>query len=125
MMKFKASMCNSKSVIESVIRMDGLKRGLHAAAIYVKGRLRQYPSQPGNVEYRRTGNLRNRWTQKGSNGGLTQTLGNNAHYADRVQGKQDNPYFRRVWGAHSIQAVASRSAPRVGRIVNNEIKRSI
>jgi hypothetical protein len=125
-MKFDADMGKTKELVVALTRMDGLKRGLSAAALYLKGELGEYPVQPPNVSYRRTGNLRNRWTNKASNGGLTQTIGNNAYYADDVQGSQrGNPYFKRVWGNHSIKAVSARTRSRVVDIVNNEIRRSL
>ena len=109
----------------ALARSDGLKRGLMSGGLYLKGKLGEYPTQPSYVDYARTGNLRNRWTNKASNGGLTMTIGNNAHYADDVQGRQTNPYFKRVWGNHSIRSVSKREQRRVGEIVANEIKRSL
>jgi hypothetical protein len=112
-----------RSLIQQLVKNDSVKRGLLAGAVYLKGKLGEYPQQPAGVAYVRTGNLRNRWTHKIENGGLTARIGNSAHYADDVQGKQTNPYFKRVWGGHSIRAVTNRERARVGDIVANEIRR--
>jgi len=111
---------------KSLMRMDGAKRGLSVAALYLKGQLQEYPVQPVGVSYVRTGNLKNRWTNKPSKSGFTQTIGNNALYADDVQGEQKgNPYFRRVWGSHSVRSVVGRERNRVVEIIQNEVNRSI
>ena len=118
-------MASTEDLITAILRYDGVKRGLLTAGLYLKGKLGEYPAQPNYVNYKRTGNLRNRWTTKTENGGLTVRIGNNAHYADEVQGKQKNPYFSQVWRNHSIKAVTSRERRRVGDIVANEMRRVI
>lgn len=125
MIHFDVDMGQTVDLSVALLRRDGLIRGLSVAGLYLKSRLGEYPTQPSGVRYVRTGNLRNRWTNKASNGGLTQTIGNNADYAEEVQSIQRNPYFRQVWGNHSIRAVANRESSRVGQIVANEIRRSI
>jgi hypothetical protein len=116
---------STKDLITAILRHDGVKRGLKSAGLYLKGKLGEYPAQPNYVSYKRTGNLRNRWSTKSENGGLTVRIGNNASYADDVQGRQKNPYFKQVWGSHSIKSVTNRERARVGQIVANEMRRVI
>jgi len=119
-------MGKSVSIAQALVKLKGLKRGLAVAIVYAKGKLQEYPHQPSSSRYKRTNRLRTGWASKASHGGLTQTLGNNTEYLDDVQGSQrGNPYFKRVWGKHSIRSVSNRERRRIGEIVANEIKRSI
>lgn len=119
-------MGKTKNMVVSLLRLDGAKRGLRTAGLYVHGVAREYAEQPASVEYKRTGNLRDRWTSTPSRDGLSVTAGNNATYADDVQGRQaGNPYFRRIWRDHSIKAVVRKTRKRATDIVQNEVRRSI
>ena len=126
-MKFKigVDMGDTPDKIVALLRLDGAKRGVRVAGVYLRGVLGEYPAQPPGVDYARTGNLRNRWTSRPLYGGLRVKVGNNAPYADDVQGSQNNPYFRRVWRDHSIRAVVRRERQKVVGIVQNEVRRSI
>ena len=121
-----ADTVRAQTLVETLIRMDGVRRGVHVARIYLKGVMSVYAPQPPDVDYKRTGNLGRRWTDKPNNGGMQGIIGNNADYADEVQGSQSgNPYFKRVWGNHSIGAVARRETGRVVEIIQNEVRRSL
>ena len=124
-LKIKVDLGTTDDMIKALLRLDGAKRGLRAAGLYLQGKLGEYPPQPANVRYMRTGDLRRGWTSKPENGGLTVRVGNNVPYADDVQGRQSNPYFARVWRAHSIRSVVQRETNRVTEIIFNEIRRSI
>ena len=122
----QADIVAAQTLVEALIRMDGVRRGVRVARVYLKGVMSEYAPQPPDVDYRRTGNLGRRWTDKPNNGGMQGIIGNNADYADDVQGDQNgNPYFKRVWGNHSIGAVARRETPRVVDIIQNEVRRSL
>lgn len=122
-----ADIVRAQTLVETLIRMDGLRRGVSVGGIYLRGVMSVYAPQPADVEYKRTGNLGRRWTSNvvGLNG-LSARIGNNAYYADDVQGSQSgSPYFKRVWGEHSIGAVKRRETLRVVDIIQNEIHRSL
>lgn len=125
--RITADTVRAQTLVETLIRMDGVRRGVQVAGLYVRGQVSVYAPQPAGVDYVRTGNLGRRWTSKETGlNGLTARVGNNAYYADDVQGSQSgSPYFKRVWGNHSIGAVARRETPRVVDIIQNEIRRSL
>jgi len=113
----------------ALIKMDGLKRGMNIGGQILKGHLMEYAPQPSYVTYKRremSGGLMSRWTYKQSQDGLTITIGNNADHADDVQGSQSgNPYFKAVWGQHSIASNVRRYGGKVTQIISNEVVRSI
>jgi len=128
LLKVNADLQKPKTLVQTLARMDGLKRGINAYGLYFKGQAMEYAPQPADVDYIRkgmAGGLKSKWTSKTSANGMAVTIGNNQSYADEVQGSQPGKYFKRVWGKHSIKAIAKRTRPKGKSIIMTEIKRSL
>ena len=128
MIKVDANLNKPINMMQALARLDGLKRGLHAAGVVLQGEMMEYPPQPSGVSYKRkgmSGGLKSKWSTKTRKRGLEVVVGNNAPYANQVQGVQTIPYFRKVWGKHSVSVVGKRMEPRLTSIVTNEINRSL
>lgn len=68
--------------------------------------------------------LGRRWARETRRGGLEQVIGNNARYAEYVQGDEQSEYMRRV-GWRKMSDIAKREEGNVNRIVNQYVKRNL
>lgn len=128
LLKVSGDLQRPKTLVQTLARMDGMKRGMMVGGKYAQGQLMEYPVQPAGVEYVRrgmAGGLKSKWTTKASDGGFTVTTGNNAEHVIPVQWKQVQRYFKRVWANHSVKAVIKRITPKIRSIVSTEIRRSL
>lgn len=66
--------------------------------------------------------LGRRWTTEERRGGLEQVVGNNASYAEYVQGDKQSKYMKAV-GWERVDAIADREARTLQRIVDYEVRR--
>lgn len=113
-----------KALAESLDVVPAFKDGLHAAGLYLKGRIAEYPAAssantpkpyPGRWYQRGYGTrwttkggvlrgrktsetLSKRWTTVKSNGGMIITIGNNAKYARYVHSAQYQARFHKSRG---------------------------
>jgi hypothetical protein len=139
------------ALLDRLGRGDGLKRGLQVAALYLKGRMSQYPAQRPqpfqwvsekqrryvmaairsgeiSVPYARGGGrsetLGKRWATEERDGGLTQIIGNNASYSPFVQGAGTQAlYHRGNW--QTTEQVARRESNAVRNMIVSEIEKDI
>jgi hypothetical protein len=126
-----------RRLMERLASGEPLKAGLRAMAVYLKGRLDNYPppksvsrasvyGQPFqsirqqkwffaalregliDVPYQRTGGLAKRWGI--ADNGLTQTIGNDAPQAPFVLGTNQSPFFEAVGWKRVDEIVDAESA---------------
>lgn len=90
--------------------MHGARRGMAAGGALILSKLATYPPQRPNSRYRRTGNLGRRWTMRQR--GLTVTIGNNAEYAEEVQGEKQK-HFHRETGWQTPEDVVNANGPAI------------
>lgn len=136
-----------------MLRGNGLRRGLRAAALYLRGKFATYPPvsrrpvaqfwgdkqrrgffaalNAGDIEvpYRRgtspnSERLAARWAVTGSVGGLRQTIGNSASYVNLVQG-DDQSVYHRITGWKTVEDIVRDERAEVGRIVDREVARDL
>jgi len=112
-------------MLDKAKKMQGVKTGIKAASVHLVTKLREYPPQPSGVSYKRTGDLKRFWTHKISNNGFMSQIGNKVPYVTSVQIKPTLKYFKRVWGKHSVDYIATKQYNRVLDIVRNEIRKAI
>jgi len=91
---------------------------------YVMAALKRgdWPYQRGVSDGSET--LGRRWTTAARNGGLVQVVGNNASYADRVQGDNQSLYHKAV-GWKRVDEIGRKLAPDVRRIVSDHVRRAV
>lgn len=139
------------ALFERMRNADGLKRGLSAAAVYLRGKLAQYPSarpqafqwvsekqrrfvmaaiRSGDIRvpYARGGQgsqtLGKRWAVADEAGGLTKVIGNNAGYAKWVQGGSTQAFYHRGnWKTN--EDVARDESGRVRDMIADEIAKDL
>lgn len=100
--------------------MRGAQRGLAAGGALILSRLATYPPQRPNSRYRRTGNLGRRWTMRQR--GWTVTIGNNAEYAEEVQGRKQE-HFHRETGWKTPDDVVRESGDEIVNMIRAYIGR--
>lgn len=139
-------------VMKQLQQMKGYKKGLHAAGLHIQGELRRYPPvsrrkmifvsakqrrgffarlKSGQIDVpyfrgisRASERLGARWAVDTSNGGLTVQVGNNARYANLVQGSEQIAYHKKT-GWKTIFTVAKESGPRVQQIIARYVEDDI
>lgn len=136
-----------------MMRSDGLRRGIRAGALYLRGKVGTYPpvsrrkvgqyltakqirflhaaSKSGDIEipYRRGASpgserMGLRWELKATNGGLTQTIGNNSSYINYVQG-DDQSVYHRLTGWEKVEDIVDDEEEEVFNIINREMQREV
>jgi hypothetical protein len=76
------------------------------------------------IGYVRSGNLSRRWTTEISPNGRTGTVGNNAGYAEYVQGERQQP-FHEASNFPTVDEVAKKEAAAIVGYFENEYKRQL
>lgn len=141
------------SKMAEMLRSDGLRRGLRAGALYLRGKLGRYPpvsrrrvaefltprqlrflhaaSRAGDIEipYRRglspgSERMGMRWDISASNGGLTQVIGNNTSYINLVQGDEQSVYHRET-GWQKIEDIVEDEDDNVFHIISGEVAKDV
>jgi len=139
--------------ITRLSQLAGVKAALRVAALHIKGKVARYPAashrpQPfvsdkqrrgffyhlkhGDIEvpYRRgtspgSETLGRRWTTEARNSGLTQVIGNNASYAQLVQGPERQTAYHAATGWQTTAQVAEQEAPVVIEYVRAAIENEL
>lgn len=138
--------------LDAIARGEGAKRGVMAAAIYVKGKVATYPSpsrrpQPFrsdksrryffaalkegkiNSPYQRGSSagserLGQSWTVEFHNDGLSATVGNDTSYGPLVMGRGTQAaYHRGTWP--TVEDIGEQEQAAVERIILYEIERAV
>jgi len=139
--------------VVTMLRGNGLLRGLAAAALYLRGRVGPYPavsrrqigqyltpkqirylwaaSKSGAIDipYRRgvspgSERMGLRWEISARNGGLTQVIGNNAGYINYVQGDEQSVYHRET-GWKKVEDIVDDERDNAFNIINSEVAKDV
>lgn len=139
--------------LAQMLRADGLRRGLRAAALYLRGRLGRYPpvsrravgqflterqkrflwaaSKASDIEipYRRglspgSERMGMRWDIEVRNSGLTQVIGNSSSYINYVQGDDQSVYHRET-GWQKIEDIVDDEEENVLGIIAGEVAKDV
>jgi len=139
--------------IRNLAQFQNLARAMRIGAELVLGDLKKYPPvsrrkrnfinpkqraaffaklKAGEIEvpYRRgqspgSQNLQQRWTRRASDRGLTQTLGNNASYAQLVQGPQRQAQYHRVTGWQTTAQVLDKRRADIVRLAQQAVREDL
>lgn len=139
--------------LTEMLRADGLRRGLRAGALYLRGKVGRYPpvsrravgqfltelqirylwaaSKAGDIEipYRRglspgSERMGLRWDMDSRNSGLTQVIGNSSSYINYVQGDEQSVYHRET-GWQKIEDIVEDEADNVMSIIAGEVAKDV
>jgi hypothetical protein len=125
MISIKIDVDDVNNLLDKAKQMQGVKNGVLASAVTLVSKLRDYPTQQPDTEYKRTGDLAKKWGHKTLNSGFTAQVGNNQKYMPYVQGDRQTKYFKKHWGKHSVKYVVKQNKPLIRKIVLAEVKRGM
>ena len=138
--------------LDTIEKMKGVKRGLKAGALHVKGKIAKYPpstiaNTPGNptgrwyergygprwlrkrsgtVGGRKTSEtLGRRWTIGERNAGFTQVIGNNASYNIYVHSAEKQAKFHGDRGWLTDEQVIEQEGNQVLEFIQNEVEKEL
>jgi hypothetical protein len=137
--------------VKTLAQLKGIAKVVKAAAVHVKGKLATYPAQRHgpqpfktdksrrfffwalkngkiDVPYRRgvspgSERLGSKWTIRGTNAGLTQTLGNNTSYGRLVQSDKGQTAYHAATGWKTVEQVAHEERGLVVDFIREGIER--
>lgn len=148
----KVKLGKTKDLLKRLDQLNGYKRGLHLAGLHLQSRIRKYPpvsrrkqgftsdrqrrgffaklkSGEIDVPYRRgmssrSERLGQRWAVSRSSDGFSVTVGNNASYANLVQGYKQSLYHKRT-GWKRFDDVAEKESRTVQKIIRDNLKQDL
>ena len=137
--------------LDTVAKLEGAKRGIKAAALFIKGKVAEYPPassanaaggypkrwyqrgagpryarRDGSVGGRNTSEtLGRKWTIKMQSGGLGAIVGNNVSYGPYVQDEQRQARFHKRRGWKTTKRIIDHHSKQVVEMVAKEIDRDL
>lgn len=147
-MSIEIKVTGLKELAERLDATEGLKSGIQAAILYVKGKIAKYPpataaNKPGRFDakgkpmgwyergmgwhspsgrvYARSETLGRRWTTTTKSNGYIGVVGNNATYAKYVQDRDHQAWFHGIRGWKTVQDIAETELETIKKIIKDAI----